>query len=265
MKLFEIGVQNYKKRNSTHKKFLANKLKELISQNVDKKYSKKLIAIVDNNYERFISCPGSKNKHQPWEGGYLDHLIQTFEYAIHNYDKELIKFLPKHEQYSLSDVLLVLFFHDIEKIFKYVESDFKIKNEYALQYKNKSLAKKDLENKPFENYKLSEVQKDGSIYFPSDKEIFANENGIKLELRHRIGLHYVHGENYGSYDKGIRRQSPLGAAVGNADRFSARNMFNVGYNQKGKLQKYSGPNLSGEYSGKLDSIINLVFDKKLLN
>lgn len=54
---------------------------------------------------------GSNCKHQAWEGGYRDHLEQCMEIA-----EKICDFCP---EISLQSVFIVIYFHDIEKIWKY--------------------------------------------------------------------------------------------------------------------------------------------------
>ena len=69
-------------------------------------------------YEEILRlAPGSSHNHQAWPGGYLDHVKEAINIALKLYPvMEEIRPLP----FSLSDALFVLFFHDIEKPWKYV-------------------------------------------------------------------------------------------------------------------------------------------------
>lgn len=70
------------------------------------------------NRERFGSTPGSSANHQCWRGGYIDHLTEVMNVGVGLYvtlKKKTGRSLP----FSLSDLLLVLFLHDIEKPWKY--------------------------------------------------------------------------------------------------------------------------------------------------
>lgn len=76
---------------------------------------KKLFAHIK---EKFPITPGSSHNHQAWEGGYIDHIAEVMNYALMYYGT-LIDLRPL--PFSLSDALLVLFLHDIEKPWKYNE------------------------------------------------------------------------------------------------------------------------------------------------
>jgi hypothetical protein len=59
---------------------------------------------------------GSQANHQAWEGGYLDHIFECFRIADNMYNSLTnIRPIP----FTLDSALIVLYFHDIEKIWKY--------------------------------------------------------------------------------------------------------------------------------------------------
>jgi hypothetical protein len=62
----------------------------------------------------FDVAQGSKIKHQAWKGGYRDHLEQCLDIA---------NLLYKHYSwhFPFESVVKVIYFHDIEKMWKYAE------------------------------------------------------------------------------------------------------------------------------------------------
>ena len=129
---------------------------------------------------------GSSHNHQCWDGGYFGHLDDIFKYAI-----GLYKLLSKDREldFSLSDALLVLFLHDIEKPIKY------------------SLLK--------------------GQFGDNDEDVKNNLiNKFKFELseQHLIALKYIHGEG-DDYRKDKRVMNPLGAFCHCCDVISARIFF----------------------------------------
>jgi hypothetical protein len=65
-------------------------------------------------HSRFVGAAGSQHNHQAWEGGYIDHITETMNigrllYQVMNEKRRL--------NFSVSDVLIVLFLHDLEKAF----------------------------------------------------------------------------------------------------------------------------------------------------
>ncbi len=57
------------------------------------------------------SVVGSGHNHQNWEGGYRDHLLQCFEIADRLYSLADYTF-------ELRSAVIVLYFHDIEKLWR---------------------------------------------------------------------------------------------------------------------------------------------------
>ena len=133
---------------------------------------------------------GSSNNHQNWEGGYFDHILEVFKYA-----DNLYKILSQDRSlnFSLSDALLVLFLHDIEK---------------PIKYSNLSV-------KYLKDSKLSE---------DNVKQYFIDRFGFKLTDEHRIALKYIHGEGE-DYRKDKRVMNQLCAFCHCCDIISARIFF----------------------------------------
>jgi len=71
---------------------------------------------VAENRKLFQVVQGSTNNHQAWIGGYFDHVTEIMNIARILYRKlNALRPLP----FSLSDALLVVFLHDLEKPWKY--------------------------------------------------------------------------------------------------------------------------------------------------
>jgi hypothetical protein len=64
------------------------------------------------NRRLFESARGSSHNHQAWSGGYVDHVTEVMNVAVVLYDALNTK---RPLPFTLSDALLVLFLHDIEK------------------------------------------------------------------------------------------------------------------------------------------------------
>lgn len=153
------------------------------------------LQIFEDNRVLFQSVQGSSHNHQAWRGGYFDHIQDVMNIGSVLYGQlNLIRLLP----FTLSDVLLVLFLHDIEKPWKYeiVDGTLQIKPEFA-----------DKGNQhEFRNRKLEEY-------------------GIKLTLDQENGMTYVEGE-YKDYSPNQRVMNPLATLCHLADVTSARIWFN---------------------------------------
>ena len=72
--------------------------------------------ILADNRELFEKVQGSTHNHQAWPGGYLDHITEVMNIAL-----ILFRALDARRPlpFSISDILLVVFLHDIEKPWKY--------------------------------------------------------------------------------------------------------------------------------------------------
>ncbi len=65
----------------------------------------------NKHMELFNTSVGSGSNHQSWEGGYKDHINQCFDLASRLYD--IAKF-----PFTFESAILVLYFHDIEKLWR---------------------------------------------------------------------------------------------------------------------------------------------------
>ncbi|MCC6997207.1 MAG: hypothetical protein IT370_21515, partial [Deltaproteobacteria bacterium] len=81
----------------------------------------------------FATVQGSTNNHQAWRGGYLDHVTEIMNIASVLYDRFVaLRPLP----FSRSDLLLVVFLHDIEKPWKYdLDADGQLHHKAEMQGK----------------------------------------------------------------------------------------------------------------------------------
>ena len=161
---------------------------------------KELLKLIDNenrnqciDFYEFIllkcgEAKGSSHNHQNWKSGYFDHIDEVFKYCI-----SLYEMLSKDRElnFSLSDALLVLFLHDIEKPIKYSRA-----SEYITH-----------------NINDSEV-----------KDYFIKKFGFNLSEEHKIALKYIHGEG-DDYQKDKRVMTPLCAFCHCCDVISARIFF----------------------------------------
>ena len=143
------------------------------------------LKILNENLERFKLSPGSLSKHQTWEGGYLEHLEETMNLGM-VFFKVMNDF--RKLDFTISDVFLVLFLHDLEKPFRYVEPKIEFKSD-----EEKQLFIQDI------------IQK----------------NNIILDEIHENALKYIHGEGE-SFDRNKRIQMPLAAFCHICDVASAR-------------------------------------------
>lgn len=152
--------------------------------------------ILSDNRKLFQTVQGSTNNHQNWPGGYFDHVQEIMNIATILYDRlSSVRPLP----FSLSDLLLVVYLHDVEKPWKY-----ELREDGQLHHKSSMQTKED--HQRFRMEKLAEY----GIVFTSEQE-----NGIK----------YAEGE-LNDYSNRRRIMSPLACVAHMCDVASARLWFN---------------------------------------
>lgn len=139
------------------------------------------------NLHLMKKAKGSSCKHQAWEGGYLDHVFECLNIAYTMYEAlSKIRFLP----FTIDSAFLVLYFHDIEKMYKYgVGKDID-----KAQYHNNVLKKR----------------------------------GIAFSKEEQNALKYVHGE-LDDYSQTKRVMNELAGFCHAVDTISARVWHQDGY------------------------------------
>ena len=70
---------------------------------------------------------GSSNNHHVWKGGYKDHIKECLKIS-HNLFSSLQQIRPL--PFSLDSAIIVLYFHDIEKMYKYTSGKIIDKEKY---------------------------------------------------------------------------------------------------------------------------------------
>jgi len=150
--------------------------------------------ILSDNRTLFSTVQGSTNNHQAWTGGYLDHICEVMNIAVVLYEQlATLRALP----FSLSDILLVVFFHDIEKPWKYELVDGKLVHRASMQGKAAHQA-----------FRMEMLAK----------------YGVALTADHENGLKYAEGE-LADYTNQRRMMGPLAALAHMCDVASARLWF----------------------------------------
>lgn len=127
---------------------------------------------------------GSKAKHQAWPGGYLDHIAETFRIATALYASlGQLRSVP----FSLDGAMIVLYFHDVEKIWKYTTGL--------------------------------------PVGFDKDRFWFhtlVTDYGLDFSADEANALRYIHGEPEAEYNPDTRIMGPMGAFCHAVDTLSAR-------------------------------------------
>ncbi len=93
---------------------------EAYIHSVDESRRRPLFDYHNAHLSLFNNARGSGGYHQNWPGGYRDHLEQAFALGTLILD-EAFSYTDRLHEYdqTLSSLILVLYYHDIEKMFKY--------------------------------------------------------------------------------------------------------------------------------------------------
>jgi hypothetical protein len=152
--------------------------------------------IYEDNQVRFEMARGSTHNHQAWEGGYIDHITDGMNFGRHLY--EFVKAFGRPMPFTLPDVMLVFFLHDLEKPWRImVDAQGNATNKTGLTTK--------------EQFKFFREQK-------------LREYGISLTPYQMNGLTYVEGE-YKDYSSKRRVMNELAAFVHMVDNWCARGWY----------------------------------------
>ncbi|HEU5122183.1 MAG TPA: hypothetical protein VFT59_05030 [Candidatus Saccharimonadales bacterium] len=145
---------------------------------------------------RFEMSPGSSHNHQAWPGGYIDHVVDAMNIGYKVYDLyNSLRPLP----FSKSDVLLIVFLHDLEKPFRYTNEDGTLVETPVF-----------LEKEQLEEFKRQLI----------------TQAGITLTPQQSNALEFVEGIRDHKYRKDARVMSELAVICHIADLTSARLWFN---------------------------------------
>jgi hypothetical protein len=148
--------------------------------------------IIDDSFGLFQTAPGSSHNHQAWPGGYWDHVMETMNFAVDLYG---LMSQMRTLCFTLSEALVVMFLHDIEKPWKYrLDSDGELVDNPDIPDK--------AARKAFRDAKLAEY-------------------GLVLNPRQLNAMLYVEGE-LGDYTNSQRAMWPLAAFCHMCDIASAR-------------------------------------------
>ena len=152
--------------------------------------------LIEDNKERFRVSVGSSHNHQSWVGGYVDHLCEIMNLAVVFY-KTLGDLRPL--EFSLSDALLALYLHDLEKPWRY---------------------EMNAEGKVVLNPELADKKKT-ALAFVEQK---VKEYNFSLTDKCWNAVKYAEGEK-DDYSPGKRISTPLAAFVHLCDSWSARGWY----------------------------------------
>lgn len=152
------------------------------------------VRILSDHWDLFATVQGSTHNHQAWPGGYFDHVREAMNIAVVLYQQlSALRPLP----FSLSDILLVVYLHDIEKPWKYELVDGQLQHKADMQGKAAHQA-----------FRMAMLAK----------------YGVTLTADHENGLKYAEGE-LADYTNQRRVMGPLAALAHMCDVASARLWF----------------------------------------
>lgn len=138
--------------------------------------------------------PGSRIKHQDWPGGYKDHILETMNIAVILYESMAS---ARKLNFTLADVLFILFIHDLDKLFRYAENSA-----------DNAIA----------------THKDYHLFV---KDYLQEKYGFVLSGEESNAIKYIHGENE-DYHPTKKIMFPLTAFAHCCDIISARIWFGHG-------------------------------------
>lgn len=163
-------------------------------QMIDNPHQDLCLKLWEDHRDLFSAARGGKSNHQTWVGGYLDHVTEVMNIAV-------VLYSALHPQrslpFSLSDALLVLYLHDIDKPWRYEQTGNAVANRAEMSTKE--------QREQFSARKIKEYE------FPLTEE-------------HSNALKYVEGE-ITDYSPHQRKQGPLAAFCHLCDVTSARIWF----------------------------------------
>lgn len=163
-----------------------------------------LLQIYDDYQDLFHFAAGSGANHQAWQGGYGDHIAECLRVNDATYAAlEAIRPLP----FSKDSAAIALFFHDIEKPFRYGPPG----DPRCEEWRNK-------------------FQADGPAWEHAKWEILDMLNqryGLAFSDEETNAIKYTHGEG-SDHKKDQRITTPLAAHVHHCDNTSARIWFDKG-------------------------------------
>lgn len=170
-------------------------IEELIDM-IERPIKTVIFDIYQSHKDNFKTAPGSEHNHQAWEGGYIDHLVEVMNIARLFYGAMNDK---RKLQFTLSDVLIVLFLHDLEK-----SSPDRIKH-YTDRLWKRAKAKDKVRYQMFHEDEYKNVWE------------YLNDS-------HKNAIDFVEGEK-DNYSNGRRAMRPLAAFCHLCDVTSSRIWF----------------------------------------
>lgn len=182
--------------------------------------SERLRHLTRDNFDRIAQAPGSSSNHQAWAGGYVDHVAETMNIGLQMF----LGFtnLGRPMPFTLPDVLLVMFLHDLEKPWKH----FKFEDcfcGHGLALHNRINAVSDAS---CSECRQCNMFRQVTLKTKEQRRAFRDHlidmYGISLSGNQRNALQYVEGIPDSEYRPGERIMGELAAFCHSCDILSAR-------------------------------------------
>jgi len=181
---------------------------EQMIEMIDDTYRPAIRSLTGDIQDNAVVMPGSTSNHQAWVGGYLDHVVEAMNVGVALYSlfysTGRLAHLEPQERFSLSDILLVVYLHDLEKAFR-IELDNN--GQPRLDSEGKYVVRADMKSK-------------------ADREAFKYamiaKAGIVLTDQQAHALYFVEGVRDADYSPSKRTMLPLDTLCHMCDLTSAR-------------------------------------------
>tara|TARA_R110000868_G_scaffold262401_2_gene521019 strand:+ start:4977 stop:5543 length:567 start_codon:yes stop_codon:yes gene_type:complete len=152
-----------------------------------------LIKIYNDHINLFHEARGSNVKHQAWAGGYADHITETFRVNRATYEAlSAIRPLP----FTQDNAIIALFFHDMEKPFKYGSDKHEDCQKFQKMHKQgaswKSIKKDILKDMQLKyNFRFTDDELNALKYTHGEGDDYSGEKHTACEL----AAHVHHCDN----------------------------------------------------------------------
>lgn len=170
-------------------------IEQMLNHISDPRNRRGCLRLLKQNRKLFQETQGSTHNHQTWLGGYFDHVQEVMNIAVLQFAAlNLVRPLP----FTLSDLLLIVFLHDLEKPWRFKRGrDNVLRNRPGMNTKA-----------AHHRFRLAKIAEYGIILTPTQKS----------------ALQYVEGELH-DYSSKKRVMNPLAAVAHTCDVLSARLWF----------------------------------------
>jgi len=137
--------------------------------------------LYEENIELFKKAAGSSYNHQAWEGGYFDHITEVMNVCVMLYPMYNVRGL----NFTLSDALLVMFIHDLEKAFSdevvdVIEENYGTTGNFLSMKEAKAIVRNQLIEKY--NIVLTEQQQNAFKYVEGENNDYSSGKRVMNEL-----------------------------------------------------------------------------------